>query len=201
MSSQAYRTITHPATVEQIIQRSRFIGHCQEVEDEITARTFIGQIRLRHAQATHNCYAYRIGISDRPLEYFNDHGEPSGTAGKPILGAILRQELTNVAVVVTRYYGGKKLGVRGLIDAYGQTATLVLEKAGWQLKIPRFEVGLTLAYTHQPVLLRRLQDMDAQIKATIYTDVVSLRVSIPESNRFLLKELCREFPIQLLENP
>lgn len=197
MNSQSYRTIDHPAAAEWIIQRSRFIGHCRETESEAAAKTFIGEVRARHAQATHNCYAYRIGITERPLEYFNDHGEPNGTAGKPILGAILRHNLTNLVVVVTRYYGGKKLGVRGLIDAYDQTATLVLDEAGWQLKIPRFEAWLTVAYTHHSILLHRLQQIDVQIAETIYTDVIALKVSIPEANRLLLEQLCLELPVTL----
>lgn len=82
-----------------------------------------------HKQATHNCWAYRVG-EDSCREYFSDGGEPAGTAGKPILGAIVRFDLTNTLIVVTRYFGGIKLGVRGLIEAYGSTATEALNASG-----------------------------------------------------------------------
>lgn len=195
MALKSYQTIQNSAETELMIERSRFIGHCSEVASEPDAKDFIAKVRAEHAQATHNCYAYRIGITEHPLEYFNDHGEPSGTAGKPILGAIQRFNLTNVIVVVTRYFGGKKLGVRGLIEAYGEAASLVLEKAGIMQKIPRYKMSLVYAYQDHSLILYRLQQLDAEVGATLFTEVITNEVLIPEEKRADFEVLIKELPL------
>ena len=193
--TQPYHTIAKSASVELTIERSRFIGHCQEANTEAAAKAFIAEIRAQHAQASHNCYAYRIGSDEHPLEYYNDHGEPSGTAGKPILGAIQRLELTNTIVVVTRYFGGKKLGVRGLIEAYGQCATLVLKAAGTILRVPKFQVTLQYPYAEHSLFLNRLQQVEAEIVATDFAAIITLTIAIPESNRISFQALLKEMPL------
>jgi uncharacterized YigZ family protein len=179
MYHSAYTTIDHSATAELTVERSRFIGHCREVSTEAEAKTFVAQIREEHSQASHNCYAYRIGPTENPIEYFNDHGEPSGTAGKPILGAIQRLNLTNVVLVVTRYFGGKKLGVRGLIEAYGQTATLTLNEGGTVVRVPKFKATLVYNYSEHSLVLHRLQQVDAEVLSTEYTEIVMLEIAAP----------------------
>ncbi len=193
MDNQSYLTIEKPATLELTIERSRFIGHCEKVTTETAAKEFIAQIRTLHAQATHNCYAYRIGATT-PFEYYHDHGEPSGTAGKPILGGIQRLDLTNVVVVVTRYFGGKKLGVRGLIEAYGQTATLTLEQAGTVLHIPKLSATLNCNYSEYDHLLYRLKQIEAEIIESIFTDKITLQLTLPSFKKQNLVELIEEFP-------
>ena len=183
MEHSPYTTIDHPATAELTVERSRFIGHCREVATEAEAKSFIAQIREEHSQANHNCYAYRIGSGANPLEYFNDHGEPSGTAGKPILGAIQRLNLTNVVVVVTRYFGGKKLGVRGLIEAYGQTATLALNEAGSAIRVPKFKATLVYNYSQHSLVLHRLKQVDAEVLNTEYYEVVELKIATPVAKK------------------
>jgi uncharacterized YigZ family protein len=97
------------------------------------ARAFIAERSLIHKKATHNCWGYKTGF-EKTLEIFSsDDGEPSGTAGKPIIGSIERQKITNVVIVVTRYFGGKKLGIRGLIDAYSTASDSCLTKSGFYL--------------------------------------------------------------------
>lgn len=200
MNVEPYLTIKSPATTEITIERSRFIGHCRSVINETEAKSFIAAIRDEHAQATHNCYAYRIGTHDPYFEYFNDHGEPAGTAGKPILGAIQRLNLTNVAVVITRYFGGKKLGVRGLIEAYGAAASRVLEQAGNLLMIPKFTIRLTYAYPEHSTMMYRFQQAGAEVLETVYTEKVMVRLSIPEANRETVNGLLSEFPGITVEN-
>lgn len=194
MNIEPYLTVERPDTAELTIERSRFIGHCRSIINETEAKSFIAAIRDEHVQATHNCYAYRIGTHDPYFEYFNDHGEPAGTAGKPILGAILRLNLTNVVVVVTRYFGGKKLGVRGLIEAYGAAASRVLEQAGSLLMIPKFTICLTYGYPEHSTIMYRLQQADAEVLETVYTEKVMVRLSIPEANREMINGLLGEFP-------
>ena len=195
METKAFLTIQQSASCESTIERSRFIGHCREVATEAEAKSFIAEIRELHAQATHNCYAYRIGSGENPIEYYNDHGEPSGTAGKPILGAIQRLNLTNVVVVVTRYFGGKKLGIRGLIEAYGHLASMALAQAGVITRIPKFEVVLTYNYSNHSLILHRLQQVSAELLATEYTDLVMATFAVPVEQANAFADLINELPI------
>jgi uncharacterized YigZ family protein len=110
-------------------QRSRFLGYAFAAADEDAARDAIAAIARRHHDARHACSAWRLGSPPPPREYRNDDGEPSGTAGEPILAAIRKLDLTNTAVVVVRWFGGVKLGPGGLARAYGRTAALALEAA------------------------------------------------------------------------
>ncbi len=110
------------------IQRSRFIGRAEPCYSDEGAREILKKIKAEYRDATHHCYAYVINSKGYKSEFSSDNGEPPGTAGRPILGAIKRSGLENIIVVVTRYFGGKKLGVRGLIEAYGLTAEKTLEQ-------------------------------------------------------------------------
>jgi uncharacterized YigZ family protein len=194
MNEQTYLTIANDASCEMNIERSRFIAHCRETSSEESAKSFIEAIKAQHCQATHNCYAYRIQSGEFPLEYFNDHGEPSGTAGKPILGAILRLNLTNVTVVVTRYFGGKKLGVRGLIEAYGKTASLALEQAGTILKIPHYFITLSYSYHDHSMVVYQLKQVEAKNIVTEFGESVQTTFQIPLPNYPVLQNFLKESP-------
>ena len=194
MADQTYLTILQEASCELNIERSRFIGHCMETPNEAAAKSFIEAVRIKHSQANHNCYAFRVQAGEYPLEYFNDHGEPSGTAGKPILGAIQRLNLLNVTVVVTRYFGGKKLGVRGLIEAYGKTASLVLEQAGTFLKVPKYSMTLNYPYSEHSKILYQLRQFEAEIIATRFGESVQISFSIPLSQYTVLNGFLKEMP-------
>jgi uncharacterized YigZ family protein len=125
----SYRTLRGPGEETVIIKKSRFIGHAQPVEGEKEAVSFIEAIRKKHWDANHNCYAYQVGFNAE-IQKSNDAGEPAGTAGRPILEVIKKEDLKNVVIVVTRYFGGTLLGAGGLIRAYGQTAGAALQAAG-----------------------------------------------------------------------
>ncbi|MGM8364576.1 YigZ family protein [Virgibacillus sp. W0181] len=124
-----YYTVKNSGVDEQIIQKSRFIGYVRRVETEAEAQAFIREIKKKHHDATHNCSAYMIGENDE-IQKANDDGEPSGTAGIPILEVIKKQKLKDTAIVVTRYFGGIKLGAGGLIRAYGSTASQAIKTTG-----------------------------------------------------------------------
>lgn len=179
----SYFTVAARATYEEKIRRSIFISHTAPVAAESEARDFIAQIRREHAEATHNCYAYSLGTGPEPLLHSNDHGEPPGTAGRPILNAIRQTGLTNTVVVVTRYYGGKKLGVRGLIDAYHSVALQVLAKAGKTRIVPCFTLILDCDYAQLSPVNQILHTYQAGALKTAYQDRVSLRLLVPEKNR------------------
>src|SRR5690554_5092278 len=178
-----YRTVATTASLELKIEKSVFIGHVSGADTVQDAQSFINQIRSEHAQATHNCYAYVIGWGKNQQVHFHDHGEPSGTAGKPILGSINRLELTNTVVVVTRYFGGRKLGVRGLIDAYHSVALQVLAKAGKARIVPSFTLILTCDYAQLSPVNQVLHACRATTQETTYGEHVSLRLRAPEENR------------------
>ncbi len=126
MTIDSYYTIT---AVENILfkeKASKFIGYAYPVINEIDIRERLEGVKQQHPKATHHCYAYRLGM-DKSNYRCNDDGEPAGTAGKPILGQIDSNELTNTLLIVVRYYGGTKLGVSGLIGAYKACAGITLE--------------------------------------------------------------------------
>jgi uncharacterized YigZ family protein len=118
MRGDLVRTIAVDAQIELEVRKSRFIGHAFRVEDEEAARATIQGLRKRYWDANHNCTAWRIGRDGR-VQRSNDDGEPAGTAGTPMLEVLNQRHLTDVLVVVTRYFGGTKLGAGGLIRAYG----------------------------------------------------------------------------------
>ncbi len=122
-----YKTVKHDASDELIEKKSRFIGYCRPVATQEEAIDFINEIRTLHRQATHNVYAY-ILREDNIMRY-SDDGEPAGTAGVPVLEVLKKEGLTDVAVVVTRYFGGVLLGAGGLVRAYGKAAKLGVDAA------------------------------------------------------------------------
>lgn len=124
-----YYTVKMNGVNEFIVRKSRFIGFVKRVETDESAQAFIQEIKKKHHDATHNCSAYMIGENNQ-IQKANDDGEPSGTAGVPILEVLKKRDLKDTAIVVTRYFGGVKLGAGGLIRAYGSAATQAIEAVG-----------------------------------------------------------------------
>ena len=122
-----YRTIKEDGQVQEEIKKSRFICHAKRVYNEEEARDFISAIKKEHYKATHNCSAFIVGERSE-IKRTSDDGEPSGTAGIPMLGVLENHNLTNVCVVVTRYFGGIKLGAGGLIRAYAGSVALAVKE-------------------------------------------------------------------------
>lgn len=135
MAIMEYLTVKHESQAELLIKKSRFIAHVKSVETINEAETFISSIKRKYYDATHNTYAFSVGLEVEEIQKSNDDGEPSGTAGKPILEIIRMKNLKNTVVVVTRYFGGILLGAGGLIRAYGECAKQGIEKAGIIKKI------------------------------------------------------------------
>lgn len=122
-----YKTVLKDGEAEMIERKSRFIGYCRPVKNQDEAIDFINEIRAMHRQATHNVYAYVLR-EDNIMRY-SDDGEPAGTAGVPVLEVIKKEGLTDICVVVTRYFGGILLGAGGLVRAYGKSAKLGIDEA------------------------------------------------------------------------
>lgn len=162
-------------TREVVINKSRFIGYIKRTETEEEAKAFIAEIKARHKDATHNCSAYIIGQSAL-IQKADDDGEPSGTAGAPILEVLKRESLYNVTVVVTRYFGGIKLGAGGLIRAYSGTAGEVVQSAGKVYEVEMVPVTATMDYTYTNKFEHAVAGSPHIIKDTVYTDKVSYTV-------------------------
>jgi uncharacterized YigZ family protein len=141
-----YTTIEKAGTAEFRDRGSRFIGYAFPVTSVEQFKKELEQIKKEHPKATHHCFAYRIGLDGNSFRV-NDDGEPSGSAGKPILGQIDSKELVNVGVVVVRYFGGTMLGVPGLINAYKTTATVVLQTLPFVQKAIERSYQLQFDYT------------------------------------------------------
>ncbi|WP_297091470.1 YigZ family protein [Thermococcus sp.] len=125
-----YRTLKKIGTAELVIKKSVFIGYASPAKTEEEAKAFIAKIKAHHGDATHNVSAYLINDGKNFAVRYDDDGEPKGSAGKPVLKVIQNKGLSNVVVVVTRYFGGIKLGYGGLVKAYSDAASLAIENAG-----------------------------------------------------------------------
>jgi len=173
-----YLTISHEAVAELEERKSRFIATVRPVTSEEDANSFISELKTKYWNASHNVYAYYI-CANNMLQKFSDDGEPSGTAGLPVLEAIKKSDLQDIAVVVTRYFGGTKLGAAGLVRAYGKSATMGIQAAGIVKKQLCILSQVTMEYT----LLGKVQAMVAsngyRVKDTIYAQDVDLLAYIP----------------------
>lgn len=191
--NDSYQTVAQALTVKTVINRSEFLAHVQEVTTEEAAREFISRIKEEHKQATHNCSAFSIGLPPQETIFADDNGEPSGTAGKPILGAIKSSQLTNVVIVVTRYFGGKKLGVRGLIDAYSGVAKDAIEAAGITTRVITKAFQLECDYPALNSVMYHLNKHEAKIVDSEYGERIKLLVSIRASVYEDLKKLMEQY--------
>lgn len=170
---ERYRTVRRGGEKEIVIKKSRFIGHVMPVESEEEAISFIEEIKKRHWNATHNCSAYMIGERDE-IQKQSDDGEPSGTAGKPILEVIRNQGLKNIAIVVTRYFGGIMLGAGGLIRAYTDGAVAAIEAGEAITRVLHREVFVELDYTWLGKVENELRNRGVRTGETAFADKVTL---------------------------
>ncbi|MGP4064542.1 YigZ family protein [Oceanobacillus sp. M65] len=172
-----YFTVKQTAIEEIIIQKSRFIGHVARVETEEEAQQFIQEIKKKHNAATHNCSAYMIGEHDQ-IQKANDDGEPSGTAGVPMLEVLKKKNLKDTVIVVTRYFGGIKLGAGGLIRAYGNATTEALQGSGIVKRQLMQGISITVAYTLLGKLENVLRQSDYILETINYLEKVEFIVYV-----------------------
>ena len=183
-----YKTVRAAASGELTEKRSRFIGYCKPVSTEEEATAFIASIRSRHWDARHNVYSY--SLREGNLRRYSDDGEPSGTAGMPVLDVLQKSGITDVCVVVTRYFGGVLLGTGGLVRAYSQAARLGLNAAQVVLMERCACCTLRCSYTHYGKIASLLQEHGAGLDDTVYEADVLLRFHIkPEALPGLNKAL------------
>ena len=169
-----YSTVRREASQEIVIKRSRFIGYAKPVSTEEEAVAFIEEIKRQHRAANHNCSAYVVGERDQ-FQKASDDGEPSGTAGKPILEVIKNKGLKNVAVVVTRYFGGILLGAGGLVRAYTDGAVAGIEAAEEIIYVLHQEVFVDVDYTWYGRLENELHNRGTRVGEAQFSDRVLVR--------------------------
>lgn len=172
-----YKTTAENGTASYEIQKSRFIAYTSHVETEAEARDFVIAIKKKHFDARHNCSAWVLG-ADSSQQKSNDDGEPGGTAGNPILEAIKQHGLTNVVVVVTRYFGGIKLGAGGLIRAYSHTASLGLEATPCLEVKPFCLMEAEMDYSLLGTVENWIRNEELRTGETAYLDKVTVRLLV-----------------------
>lgn len=173
-----YRTIKEDGVHEIEIKKSRFICHLKRVESEEEATDFIDAVKKEHWKATHNCSAYTLGLNDE-IQRAHDDGEPSGTAGVPMLEIFLKRDLKNVAAVVTRYFGGVKLGAGGLIRAYGGAVNEAVNAIGIVERQVQLLIDVTVSYSQSGSVEHALREANYRVQDTSYTENVTYHCVIP----------------------
>jgi uncharacterized YigZ family protein len=173
----SYYTVKSEGSDVVTIQKSRFIGYVKRVETEEEAQAFIKAIKKKHHDAAHNCSAYLIGEHDQ-IQKANDDGEPSGTAGVPILDVLKKKGLKDTAVVVTRYFGGVKLGAGGLIRAYSSTTSQVIKTTGVVKRQLMQEMNVTVNYSLLGKLENELRHSEFLLEQIDYQEKVVLTVFV-----------------------
>ncbi len=189
---ETYLTIKESKEAELTEQRSRFLSYVSPAANKDEADAFLDKIRAMHPQATHCCWAYQVGAPDNPTSYYSDDGEPSGTAGQPILQSLKQKELQNVVLAVVRYFGGIKLGVRGLIDTYRAAAELVLAETERVKKQAMEEIPFSCPYSFYNTLLYKTEKLEGRVENAVFGEIVQGRAVVPRTAAPQIKAFLEE---------
>lgn len=187
-----FRTIKEDGQVQEEIKKSRFICHAKRVYSEEEARNFITAIKKEHYKATHNCSAFIIGERSE-IKRTSDDGEPSGTAGVPMLGVLENHNLTNVCVVVTRYFGGIKLGAGGLIRAYAGSVALAVKEIGIIEIKEQAGIAIQMSYAQYQEYNNFLKEHNLMELDTNFTDQVDTMIYVNKEEKENIKAALVEF--------
>ena len=187
-----FRTIKEDGQVQEEIKKSRFICHAKRVYGEEEARDFITAIKKEHYKATHNCSAFIIGERSE-IKRTSDDGEPSGTAGVPMLGVLENHNLTNVCVVVTRYFGGIKLGAGGLIRAYAGSVSLAVKEIGIVEIKEQAGIQIQMTYAQYQEYGNFLKEHNLMELETNFTDQVETMIFVDKENKEHIESELIEF--------
>ena len=187
-----FRTIKEDGQVQEEIKKSRFICHAKRVYSEEEARDFITAIKKEHYKATHNCSAFIIGERSE-IKRTSDDGEPSGTAGIPMLGVLENHNLTNVCMVVTRYFGGIKLGAGGLIRAYAGSVALAVKEIGIIEIKEQAGIAIQMSYAQYQEYSNFLKEYNLMELDTNFTDQVDTMIYVDKEEKENIKAALVEF--------
>ena len=188
-----FRTIKEDGQVQEEIKKSHFICHIKRVTTENEARNFIQAVKKEHYKATHNCSAFILGERSE-MKRSSDDGEPSGTAGVPMLGVLENHQLTNVCAVVTRYFGGIKLGAGGLIRAYSSSVALAIKEIGIVHIKEQLGLRIALSYSQYQELPNFLKANHLQEQDTSFTEQVQMTIFVDKDDKdSVIEELIELF--------
>ena len=187
-----FRTIKEDGQVQEEIKKSRFICHAKRVYSEEEARDFIAAIKKEHYKATHNCSAFIVGERSE-IKRTSDDGEPSGTAGVPMLGVLENHNLTNVCVVVTRYFGGIKLGAGGLIRAYAGSVALAVKEIGIIEIKEQAGIAIQMSYAQYQEYSNFLKEHNLMELETTFTDQIDTIIYVDKEEKENIKSALVEF--------
>jgi uncharacterized YigZ family protein len=165
---------------ELIEKRSRFITFCEKVSRPDEFKKFLNRLKKQYPDARHFCYGFRIGPLTHAQRGFSDDGEPSGTAGMPILNVIDHSDFSDVAIIVVRYFGGKKLGTGGLARAYSEAASRILKSMTWVEFEAKQEIKLLCQFQQEHQLRYLIKKLKGEIMSIVYAQEVEISISIAE---------------------
>ena len=187
-----YTTIRHVVQVKNTFKKSRFYSSVKEMEKEEEIRKFFKELKEQFPDASHHCWAYKIGINEQQIKQYSDAGEPANSAGPPILQAIEQEGLTNVMVIVTRYFGGIKLGIGGLIRAYRESALQGLQSAGRVEKFALREFILQgINYKELGPIIQAIESREGRIANISYDEKITVITHLPESKQEWLNDMAK----------
>ena len=199
-AKDSYLTISEPAEAIYKERSSKFLTYAYPVESEEEIKELLDALRKQYYDATHHCYAYRLGPQGEQFRA-NDDGEPSGTAGKPILGQLLSAKVTNCLVVVVRYFGGTKLGVSGLIQAYKESTAEVLAVSNIIEKTVDKIITIDFSYISMNGVMRVIKEMNPHIEEQVFDNLCTMKLRIRESEADqLIAKLLKIEGVSLIDN-
>ena len=180
--SSKYKRPAETHRTEIVVINSRFITTIARADTPEAARAFIHNIRTEMPDASHHVYAFRAGYGNSVIEGMSDDGEPAGTAGPPTLAVIRGTDIGDIVLVTTRYFGGTKLGIGGLVRAYTESAQTALNSLKTTLKTSKIQLGMDMAYTHFEVVKRLIANYEATIDDETFAGAVSLITTLLEED-------------------
>jgi uncharacterized YigZ family protein len=188
MSEDTYNTISDKSKGLFKDRGSKFLAFAYPVDNEIEVKKHIVTLKKKYHDARHHCYAYRIGTAEPFRFRLNDDGEPSGTAGKPIYGQILSKQLTNVLIVVVRYFGGTLLGTSGLIQAYRAAADDALNNAEIEQKVMHVKLRLHFTYNKMNAVMKIIKDESIEVTRQDFQEECELEVYVRRKLKDLIEK-------------
>lgn len=180
---EEFITILNDETAEIVEKKSKFIANLIHVETTEEAESKIKEIKKKYHDARHNCVAYRVAENGKIVEKSSDDGEPSGTAGGPMLNILQKNNLCNLVVIVTRYFGGILLGTGGLVRAYSDATQLAIEKSTKVTKVKGIEIQINLDYANLKFFKYYCKNNDINIKKIDYSENVILKIEMEENRK------------------
>ena len=191
------KTILENTSAQIVEKKSKFIANIYYVQSQEEVENILKEIRKKYYDARHNCYAYSILTNNGIVNKMSDDGEPSGTAGAPMLNIITKNELTNILVVVTRYFGGILLGTGGLVKAYSEATMQAIEKATIVNEEIGYEVEITVLYNEWEKVKYYLEKSNILIIDVKYNEKIVSKIEVTEKEKNKIKELIDECSLKI----